>query len=636
VETTVDGQNLSAEDQVFVLMQAGLNLSATRGFSAPEARICYERAEALCHTINCSSLLYSALVGQWRYSLLTDDLRATLQIAKRIYSLARAQNDSAFLLGAYNALAGSHYYMGDFESALQYALDGVQIWRAGGVSSPAEEVSAPAVTCLYFEALCEWHLGQIGSSRATMAQAISLAKDLNDAHALVLAFYHSAVLSFYECNPTDVERWASDLIELSAHRGLASHLSGATVLRGWARSALGNPAEGISLIGDGIREYRASGSILGLPFFLALKAEALHATGRTPEALDAIKEAEALAEKSGSDSRNWSAELHRLRGVFLAAISADETQIEDSFRAAIRTAKQQKSISLVTRAEASYAEYHRQRGAGSDPLTISLPTAKGLERSIAVLPFESLSDNRNDAYFADGVHDEILSDLAKVSQLKVISRTSVMTYRPGANRDLRSIAHALGVANVVEGTVRRDGNRIRLTSKLIDARTDEIVWSETYDRDLTDIFAIQSEIAQTVASRRSAQLSPEERKDIEEKPTNNLEAYDLYLQAKQLLGPNTVVIVLWRIEKETFSRAISLLQEATQKDRNFALAYCMIAKAHDYLYSDQVDRTPERRALGDAAINEALSLRPDLAEVHLPLRFTFFPAIATLREPAFK
>jgi TolB-like protein len=115
-----------------------------------------------------------------------------------------------------------------------------------------------------------------------------------------------------------------------------------------------------------------------------------------------------------------------------------------------------------------------------------------------------------------------------VSQLKVISRTSVMTYRPGANRDLRSIADALGVANVVEGTVRRDGNRIRLTSKLIDARTDEIVWSETYDRDLTDIFAIQSEIAQTVASRLSAQLSPEERKDIEEKPTNNLEAYDIF------------------------------------------------------------------------------------------------------------
>jgi TolB-like protein len=252
------------------------------------------------------------------------------------------------------------------------------------------------------------------------------------------------------------------------------------------------------------------------------------------------------------------------------------------------------------------------------------PAIRVPKRSIAVLPFDALSHSRRDTYFADGVQDEILSNLARVSRLKVISRTSVMTYRPGANRDLRSIADALGVANVVEGTVRRDGNRIRLTSKLINARTDEIVWSETYDRDLTDIFAIQSEIAKTVASRLSAQLSPEERKDIQEKPTNNLEAYDLYLQAKQLLGPNTVVIILWRIEKGTFSKAISLLEEATQKDRNFALAYCMIAKAHDYLYSDQVDRTPERRALGDAAVNEALRLRPDLAEVHLAAAFHLF------------
>jgi serine/threonine protein kinase len=252
------------------------------------------------------------------------------------------------------------------------------------------------------------------------------------------------------------------------------------------------------------------------------------------------------------------------------------------------------------------------------------PAIRPLKRSIAVLPFASLSDEKRDTYFADGVQDEILSNLAKVSQLKVISRTSVMTFRPGDNRNLRSIAEALGVANVVEGTVRRDGNRIRLTSKLVNARTDEIVWSETYDRDLTDIFAIQSEIAQTVASRLSAQLSLEERKGIEEKPTNNLEAYDLYLRAKQLLGPNTVVIILWRIEKETFSRAITLLEEATQKDRNFALAYCMIAKAHDYLYSDQVDRTPERRALGDAAVNEALRLRPDLAEVHLAAAFHFY------------
>ena len=245
-----------------------------------------------------------------------------------------------------------------------------------------------------------------------------------------------------------------------------------------------------------------------------------------------------------------------------------------------------------------------------------LPVAKAPEKSIAVLPFESLSDNKNDTYFADGVQDEILNNLAKIAQLKVISRTSVMQYRGNEKRDLRQIAAALGVANVLEGTVRRDGDTVRISTELIDAGNDNTVWADSYDRDLTHIFAIQSEIAQIVASKLSAQLSPEERKSIEEKPTNSLEAYDLYLQAKQQLGSNGGVVLLTR-EKENFSKAINLLEDATQKDRKFALAYCMIAKAHDFLYFDRIDHTPERRALADAAVNEASRIRPDLAEVHL-------------------
>jgi len=134
-----------------------------------------------------------------------------------------------------------------------------------------------------------------------------------------------------------------------------------------------------------------------------------------------------------------------------------------------------------------------------------------------VLPFDTLSHAKGNTYFADGIQDEILSNLAKVSQLKVISRTP-MTFRPGANRNPRSIAESLGVANVVEGTVRRDGKRIRLTIRLVDARTDQTIWSETYDRDLTDIFAIQSDIAQTVCSKLNVQLSTKERKGIEERP----------------------------------------------------------------------------------------------------------------------
>ena len=162
------------------------------------------------------------------------------------------------------------------------------------------------------------------------------------------------------------------------------------------------------------------------------------------------------------------------------------------------------------------------------------------EKSIAVLPFENISPNKDDAYFADGVQDEILNNLAKIAQLKVISRTSVMQYRADTKRDLRQIANALGVANVLEGTVRRDGNHVRVSTELVDARNDNTIWADSYDRDLTDIFAIQSEIAQTVASRLSAHAYPQKNaRDIEEKPTDNLEAYDLYLQAKQLARVQT-------------------------------------------------------------------------------------------------
>jgi predicted ATPase len=156
-----------------------------------------------------------------------------------------------------------------------------------------------------------------------------------------------------------VERLASDLIELSTRQNFVRWLPGGEVLRGWARSVSGETAEGISLIEDGIEDTRATGSTLMVPLFLALKAEALHLADRTSEALEAIREAEALAERF--EGRWWSAELHRLRGVFLAAVGADETEIEASFREAIRTAKQQKSVSLAMRAEASYAEYSRQK-----------------------------------------------------------------------------------------------------------------------------------------------------------------------------------------------------------------------------------------------------------------------------------
>ena len=371
VKMGVEEQRLTAEDQLFILMQAGLYLSSTRGFSSPELRNCYERAEPLCHSLNRPVLLYSALMGQWRYSLMNDKLTATLQIAKRVHSLAQEQNNSAVMIGACQALVSTLYYLGEFEVARQYAMRGVQIWRSGGVQYNAEDLDAPAVVCLCYEALCQWHVGEIASCHPTMEKAISLAKELNETNSLALALHFAAFLARYERNPAEVERLASDLIELSTRENFALWLALGAVYRGWACGFLGDTARGISWIEDGIRDYRATGSILGVPCWFVLKAEALHLANRTSEALAAIAEAEAVAQRT--EERECFAELHRLKGVFLTAIGADETQIEASFCAAIRIAKEQKSVSLEKRAEATYAEYRRQKASGSGGRGFRLP-----------------------------------------------------------------------------------------------------------------------------------------------------------------------------------------------------------------------------------------------------------------------
>ena len=237
------------------------------------------------------------------------------------------------------------------------------------------------------------------------------------------------------------------------------------------------------------------------------------------------------------------------------------------------------------------------------------------EKSIAVLPFENLSDDKQNSYFSDGVHDEILTDLAKVADLKVISRTSVMQYKTGTERNLRQIAKELGVAHIVEGTVQRSEGRVRVSAQLIDARTDTHVWAERYDRDLADVFAMQSELAERIVAQLKAHLSPEEKAAIEEQPTSNLAAYDLYIRAKAL----GATIAFTGRGKQNLFEAVRLLDEAIKYDPAFLLAYCQLARTHDQIYLLGLDHTPARLRSADTAIQIALGLRPNSGEAHLAL-----------------
>ncbi len=242
----------------------------------------------------------------------------------------------------------------------------------------------------------------------------------------------------------------------------------------------------------------------------------------------------------------------------------------------------------------------------------SLATA--VEKSIAVLPFENLSEEKQNEYFAEGVQDEILTYLAKIADLKVISRTSVMQYMSGAPRNLREIGQQLGVAHVVEGSVQRAANKVRVNAQLIDARTDAHLWAQTYDRDLADVFAIQSEIAKAIADQLQAKLSPNEKKAIEQPPTTDLAAFDLYSRAKSIL----LTASFSATSEPNLRKAIELLDEAVKRDPSFFDAYCQLAWAHEQLYAvSGVDHTPARLALAEAAVQAATRLRPDAAETHL-------------------
>src|SRR5437867_1328198 len=238
---------------------------------------------------------------------------------------------------------------------------------------------------------------------------------------------------------------------------------------------------------------------------------------------------------------------------------------------------------------------------------------------IAVLPFENLSADPENAFFTDGVQDEILNDLAKIADLKVISRTSVMQYKSGAKRNLRQIANELGVAHVVEGSVQRAANRVRVSAQLIDAKTDTHLWVNSYDRPLGDVFAIQSEIAKAIAAQLEAKLSPTEKAAIEQPPTTNLIAYDRYLRAEKLflLTPDEV-------SSETNRQAIRLLDQAIAHDPTFLLAYCLLSRIHAYLYFTGFDHTPARVTLAQEARDAALLLGPDRGEPHLAAAYVAY------------
>src|SRR5215813_7060630 len=242
-------------------------------------------------------------------------------------------------------------------------------------------------------------------------------------------------------------------------------------------------------------------------------------------------------------------------------------------------------------------------------------SAHKCDKSIAVLPFENLSDEKENAFFADGIQDDVLTNLSKVGDLKVISRTSVMPYR-GKATNVREIGKALGVGAILEGSVRRNGNRVRVNVQLINAENDEHMWAEDYDRDLTDVFAIQTDLAQQIVRELQAKLSPMEKAQIEHRPTENGEAYLAFMQGHEILNrPDKF--------RSNTDKAEQFFEEATKLDPNFAGAFAALARVHEWSYRD-FDRTPAKKEKARVAAETAIRLQPELPEAHLAMGFYYY------------
>jgi TolB-like protein/class 3 adenylate cyclase/Flp pilus assembly protein TadD len=269
-------------------------------------------------------------------------------------------------------------------------------------------------------------------------------------------------------------------------------------------------------------------------------------------------------------------------------------------------------VSIIALVSSSWIFFHRAPAPINTPNLSEIATPV-LERSIAVMPFENLSDDKQNAYFADGVQDEVLTNLARVADLRVISRTSVMQYKNSARRNVREIAKALGVSHLVEGSVQRSGGRVRVNAQLIDAKTGMQLWAESYDRDISDVFAIENELAEQIVSQLKSKLSPKEKAAIEDKPTADLAAHDLYIRAKTLIARAGVSTPT----AESLFEAVRLLNQAIERDPVFALAYYQLAEAHDLLYLQGTDHTTARLAMADGAIQSLARLRPNSGEAHL-------------------
>jgi tetratricopeptide (TPR) repeat protein len=359
-----DGQGLEPLDQLIVLTQAGLNLTATLGYSFDGATRCYTRVRELSIELGKANALYSALTSQWRNSLVTDKMSTTLRIAEDVHKLAEEIDNPALLMGAYRSLTDTLHFVGDFTRSKEYSEKGIRLWESDKDKiislTPTDEVMYPILTCYCFDSLTLWHLGYPDQAQEQMHRAIKTSQDLSDVYGQVVALYFDCFITQFRREPQKTLESARKSVLFSRLQQFSLWLAGGYVSQGWAEAMSGNHARGIALLQRGIQEWRNTKAVLIVPYWLAMLAEAYGCLKNYKEALIQLKAAHTQADSLGEYW--WLSEICRLKGVFLRQDGASVSECVHHYEEALQVAQQQGSKSMQLRILTSWCKTLGKKG----------------------------------------------------------------------------------------------------------------------------------------------------------------------------------------------------------------------------------------------------------------------------------
>jgi TolB-like protein/predicted ATPase/Tfp pilus assembly protein PilF len=650
------------ERELGLQLALGSSLQSALSWAAPEAGVAFNRARRLCELMGDDPRFFAALVGVWAYHIPQAEFRTVHELCEQMLQLAEQSQNPALLVMAFQCWAKAYYFEGDFVAAQQLgeralALDRREYHEAylsvynedGGTSARREH------------SFCLWLLGYPDRALALACEAVTLAEQTSHPFSLGAAHYtKSAVLAWigdWQASQKEIEK----VFALAEEYALGDMLKHAIANNALKLANQERTEEAIERAKQAIESLNAQGVKIPRTIYLASMGKLFWTTGRRVEGLAAFAEALALVELTGE--RFYEAEIWRIKGELLlkAAESNAQAEAESCYHHAIEIARQQRAKAWELRATKALARLWQQQGktaeahrilaevygwftegfdtadlkgakalldelslslkpqeirsdklqfvavAEPDVVTQSSDKLKFVEPcpSIAVLPFVNISNDPDNEYFCDGLAEELLNALSKIEALRVAARTSAFSFKD-KEADIREIGRKLNVTTVLEGSVRKAGNRLRITAQLVNIADGYHLWSERYDREMKDIFELQDEITLTVVDALKMKLLGEEKAAVLKHYTDNTEAYQLYLKGRYHAN---------RFTREGFDRAIEYLNEAIEKDPHYALAYAGIADA--YYHAATIHMPPGEAFLEvKAASAKALELDDELAEAH--------------------